>query len=161
MDAGSSISIRRAHEGDNRLIAPLQEQIAALHRAGRPDYFKSEARLLSDAAFAALLADGDQYVLIAEAGGRVVGYAFAKVIRYRNHSTYNDFDMFYIDDICVDAGCRRNGAGRALFEACRERAEELRCRSIDLGVWSFNSDAIAFYESLGMTERMRRMELTL
>lgn len=32
---------------------------------------------------------------------------------------------------------------------------------LELGVWGFNKDAIAFYENCGMVERIRRMEYRL
>ena len=48
-----------------------------------------------------------------------------------------------------------------LFEKCREQAKLCGCKMMDLGVWGFNREAIAFYESMGMRERIRKMELTL
>ena len=38
---------------------------------------------------------------------------------------------------------------------------EQGCWFLDLGVWPFNKEAIAFYECCGMTERTRRMECSL
>ena len=90
-----------------------------------------------------------------------MGYAFAWIIPYRNHSTYIDFDCFYIDDICVLQKCRRQGIGKALFTRCKEQAKRSGCKMMDLGVWGFNQDAIRFYESCGMTERLRRMQYRL
>lgn len=156
-----SILIRRAVPADRVRIRPLQEQIASLHKAGRPDLFRAEARFFTQDAFNERLRDPNHTVLIAEKDGEVVGYAFAWVIFYRDHSTYMDHDTFYIDDICVLESCRRQGIGRKLFEQCREFARAQGCINIDLGVWGFNREAIAFYESCGMHERVRRMELCL
>lgn len=156
-----NITIRNAVIGDNIKIHPLQDEIAALHHDGRPDLFRTEARYYSDDIFAELLSDRDQFIYIAESGSEIVGYAFAKIIRYRGHSTCVDFDMFYIDDICVLGKYLRHGIGRLLFEQCRRQALLSGCYNIDLGVFAFNHGAIAFYESCGMRERMRRMELIL
>ena len=157
-----SIIIRCAQQSDCAKIRPLQKEIADLHNAGRPDLFKTEARYYTEEDFAEKLGDPLHYIFIAEdSEGKVVGYAFAWVIEYRNHPTYRDFDCFYIDDICVLSSHRRQGIGRRLFEKCREAAAERGCKMMDLGVWGFNSDAIAFYESLGMKERIRKMELSL
>lgn len=155
------IAIRKPVSADRTRIVPLQEQIAALHHAGRPDLFKTEARLFTPEAFETRLADPAHTMLIAEAEGRVVGYAFAWVIPYRNHSTYIDFDSFYLDDICVLDTHRRMGIGRMLFERCVEEARARNCKNVELGVWAFNKEAIAFYEGCGMHDRVRRMELTL
>jgi len=155
------ITIRSAVPEDCARIRPLQKEIADLHHEGRPDLFKTEARYFTEEAFAGRLQDPKHTVLIAEADGQVVGYAFAWVIAYRNHSTYVDFDCFYIDDICVLKSHRRMGIGKRLFERCKETAEALHCKNMDLGVFSFNREAIAFYEHCGMTERTRRMEYKL
>lgn len=156
------ITIRAAVQSDREKIRPLQQEIADLHREGRPDLFRTEARFFTDESFAARLSDPNHTVLIAETdGGEVVGYAFAWVIEYRDHPTYKDFDTFYIDDICVLGSHRRMGIGKRLFEHCKAISCEKHCRNIDLGVWGFNREAIAFFESCGMTERLRRMEYRL
>lgn len=153
--------IRPAVPGDCTRILPLQEQISRLHFKGRPDLFKNEIRTYTEDQFRAWVDSPTHVPLIAEANGEVAGYAFSWVIQYRDHPTYRDFDSFYIDDICVLEKFRRLGIGRALMAHCVEEAKKRGCKNVELGVWSFNKDAIAFYESCGMTERVKRMELRL
>ena len=154
--------IRPAVAEDCARIRPMQAEIAALHHEGRPDLFRTEARFFTQEAFDQRLGDPAHTVLIAQtADGQVVGYAFAWVVAHRGHSTYVDFDTFYIDDICVLSGFRRRGIATALFSECKRRAAELGCRNMELGVWTFNRDAIAFYEHCGMLPRTLRMELTI
>ena len=156
------IHIRAAVSEDRVRIRPLQKEIADLHHAGRPDLFKNEARYFTEEAFEQRLRDPDHTVLIAETdAGEVVGYAFGWVIRIREHSTYVDFNRFYIDDICVLKDFQGRGIGRRLFEACKAAALEKCCDNMELGVWAFNEGAIAFYRACGMTDRVRRMELDL
>lgn len=157
-----NITIRPAVSADLAAIKPLQEQIARLHYEGRPDLFRNEMRRLPEAEFLQRLSDPTHTILMAEdLDGRIVGYAFAWVISHRDHPTYQDFDTFYIDDICVLDTCRRQGVGKLLFDRCREKADALGCRNLELGVWTFNESAIAFYESCGMKARTLRMELKL
>lgn len=119
------IIIRTAVQGDRERIRPLQQEIADLHHEGRPDLFRTEARFFTDESFAIRLSDRNHTVLVAETqSGEVVGYAFAWVIEYRNHSTYKDFDTYYIDDICVLEAYRRMGIGKRLFEQCKAIARE-------------------------------------
>lgn len=156
------INIRPAVPEDCARIKPLQQEIADLHHLGRPDLFKKEARFFTKEAFLERLNDPKHTVLIAEMnGGEVVGYAFGWVIAIRNHATYIDFDRFYLDDICVLKEYQGKGIGRKLFARCKEIAVEAGCKDVELGVWAFNRSAIAFYESCGMKERVRRMELSL
>ena len=155
------IVIRRARPGDHLLIRELQQEVAALHYEGRPDLFQKEGRFYSEEAFSRLLADPDEWIWIAEADGKAVGYAFALVQRARNNATFRDFNRFYIDDVCVSSACQRQGIGRMLMEECKRQARLSHCHTIDLGVWSFNRNAIAFYEGCGLKEREKRMELIL
>ena len=157
-----NINIRVAVMEDCERIRPLQKEIADLHHNGRPDIFKAEARYFTKEAFAERLHDPKHTIYIAETeSGEVVGYAFAWIVSYRNHSVYVDFDCFYIDDICVLKSYQRNGIGKRLFERCRQKAHDQKCKMLELGVWEFNKDAIAFYESCGMTDRIHRMEYRL
>ena len=156
-----SIVIRRARPGDHLLIRELQQEIAALHYEGRPDLFQKEGRFYSEEEFARLLADPEDFIWIAEEDGSVVGYAFALVQRARKNATFRDFNRFYIDDVCVSSACQRQGIGRMLMDECKRQARLSHCHTIDLGVWSFNQNAIAFYESCGLKEREKRMELIL
>ena len=156
------INIRPAVPEDCFRIRPLQQEIVELHHQGRPDLVKDEARFFTGETFLKRLEDPNHTVLIAEtAEGEVVGYVFGWVISVRNHPTYVDFDSFYIDDICILKAYQRNGIGQKLLGICKAKAKELGCKNLELGVWSFNRDAIAFYENCGMKERTRRMELDL
>ena len=153
--------VRNAFLEDCHRIRQLQEQISMLHFAGRPDLFRNEIRTYTEEQFQKRLDSPDHILLIAEVDGQIAGYAFSWVIPYRNHPTYRDFDSFYIDDICVLEKFRRQGIGKALIAHCKEEARRRNCKNVDLGVWSFNKDAIAFYESCGLRERTKRMEFDL
>ncbi len=157
-----NIIIRNAVIADRERIRPLQREIAELHFSNRPDLFKETARFFTEEAFAERINDPKHTVLIAEADdGIVAGYAFAWVISQRNHPVYSDFDCFYIEDLCVLKSHQKMGIGKKLIERCRQIAEEKNCKMIDFGVWSFNKNAISFFESLGFTERVRKMEYML
>ena len=158
---GLSFTVRNAVLEDCHRILPLQTQISKLHFEGRSDIFKNEVRTYTETQFQQWLDSPAHVLLIAEVKGEIAGYAFSWVIQYREHPTYRDFDSFYIDDICVLEKFRRQGIGRALIERCKEEAKLRNCKNVDLGVWSFNKDAIAFYESCGLRERTKRMEFDL
>ena len=105
----TNYNIRTAILEDCERIRPLQKEIADLHYKGRPDLFKTEARYFTKEAFAERLNDPKHTIYITETDtGEVVGYAFAWIVSYRNHSTYIDFDCFYIDDICILKSYQRN-----------------------------------------------------
>lgn len=154
--------IREAVAEDREKIRPLQKQIADLHRDGRPDLFKEEVRYFDEDSFNWRINEPTHFVLIAEGeNGEALGYAFAWIRYIRDHSTYLDRNELYIDDVCVLEKHQRQGIGRMIFDTLKEKAKENGCKTMELGVFSFNKNAIAFYESVGMTERIKRMEMVL
>ncbi len=153
------ITVRRAVPDDRIGIMPLQKEIADIHYNGRPDLFRTEARYYSEADFMYKLNHPDHRIFIAETDGEIAGYVFAVIKRAKNHPTYVDFDQFYIDDICVLEKFRRNGVATLLFERCRTQARADGCYNIELNVFCFNEDAIAFYEKMGMKQIIHRMEV--
>ena len=154
--------IREAVRDDREKIKILQKQIADLHRKGRPDLFKEEARYFDEDSFNWRINEPTHFIFIAESErGEVIGYAFAWLRYIRDHSSYLDRNELYIDDVCVLEKYQRQGIGRMLFNNLKEKAMANGCLTMELGVFSFNKEAIAFYESLGMTERIKRMELVL
>lgn len=154
-----NIKIRTAGPEDCCRIRPLQDEIARLHWRARPGLFKNTPRYFTAESLSERLGDPKHAVYIAETDdGQVVGYVFAWVIPYKDHPVYRDHDCFYIDDICTLSSHRRRGIGRMLFDRCLTRARELGCTRLELGVWAFNKDAIAFYKSCGMSEKTIRME---
>lgn len=59
--------------------------------------------------------------------------------------------------ICVHPAYRKMGIGAALMRAAEKLAKERKCTKMTLEVSESNSDAIAFYRSLGF-ETIRKLE---
>ena len=56
---------------------------------------------------------------------------------------------------------RRGGIGTAVYQECNKRAKEQGATSAELKVWNFNTGAIKFYQSLGMSVQSLTMEKAL
>ena len=79
---------------------------------------------------------------------------------YRPESPYNFARRFYhIEEFGVDAAFRRKGAATALIAFCRQEATRMRFDRIELDVWSFNEEALKFYEAVGFQTYRRFMAL--
>jgi len=79
--------------------------------------------------------------IVAEVGGRVVGYVSAVVRRG---------GVGHIVSLCVDPGYRRRGIGRALMEEVERRLRRLfEVKMLRLEVRVSNKPAINLYQSLG------------
>jgi len=157
-----NINIRRAQPKDSGRIIELLVQIAALHHNGRPDVFRPACKKYTPEEFADILCNPDKPVFVAvDETDRVVGYCFCIVMRYSNHHVFYDHVTLYIDDLCVDETLRGSGVGKALFAVVKAYATKIGADNIDLNVWEFNTNAIKFYESCGMTTKSRKMEIII
>ncbi len=84
-------------------------------------------------------------VLIAEAGGKPVGFA----LFFHNFSTFEGRPGIYLEDLYVEPQARGLGAGKALFARLAEIAIERDCARLEWSVLDWNAPSIAFYRSLG------------
>ena len=78
-------------------------------------------------------------VFVAEDGGRLVGFAVARMV----------VDVCELESIAVDASARRTGVGKALLAALSKWAREHRAAHIELEVRAGNDSAVCFYEHTG------------
>ncbi len=109
------------------------------HLAG-PDG-EALARLTRDA-----LADPPRFrVLLAEAEGRIVGYAVYLWL----YSTFLARPTLYVEDIFVLPEDRRNGAGHALMQELAREAVRQDCGRMEWHVLDWNRSAQEFYRRLG------------
>jgi ribosomal protein S18 acetylase RimI-like enzyme len=94
-------------------------------------------------------------VLVAEVGGRAVGYAKIEHPTELPASAH----VWYVSGLAVDPLFEGRGAGRALMEALAELARERGGRRLTLRVFALNERAQRLYERLGFqTEGVLRGE---
>lgn len=150
--------IREATMNDLDRVNDMRRQVNELHVAGRPDVFRAGfCDELRDRA-AVFIGAEDKALLVCERNGELVGFASIQYIR-RPQSPYNNAREFcHVEEFGVDEAHRRQGVGRELFDAIRERARAEGLPSVELDMWEFNADALKFYESLGFTTYRRYME---
>jgi GNAT superfamily N-acetyltransferase len=84
-------------------------------------------------------------VLLAEAGGRPVGFA----LYFYNYSTFLTQPGIYLEDLFVLPEERGRGYGKALLSALGRLAVERGCGRLEWSVLDWNEPSIQFYRSLG------------
>ena len=94
-----------------------------------------------------LAADNSLYLMAVE-GERLLGYAGMQYV----------LDEFYIENIAVDPGCRRQGVGLALMEALIAQAREMGGAFVTLEVRPSNVGALGLYTRLGFEPVGRRKD---
>jgi GNAT superfamily N-acetyltransferase len=88
---------------------------------------------------------GELKGLVAESGGRLVGFA-----HYLFHpSTWSLTGYCYLEDLFVDPDARGQGAGRGLIEAVYAAADQAGSGRVYWMTQEFNADARALYDTLG------------
>ena len=119
------------------------------------------AQKMREAELAAILADPRTPVFAAFEGAALVGYGFCIFQQVLDSHVLTDIKTLYIDDLCVDEGCRGTGVGRALYEYILAFAREQGCYNVTLNVWSCNESALRFYEKMGLKPQKIGMETVL
>src|SRR4051812_42173757 len=84
-------------------------------------------------------------VLLAEDGGKVVGFA----LFFHNYSTFRAKPGIYLEDLFVEPEARGKGHGKALLRELAKLAVERDCSRVEWSVLNWNTPSIEFYKSLG------------
>ncbi len=71
-------------------------------------------------------------------------------IRFR-WSVWASAEDCWLEDLFVRDDARRTGLGRALVEACCDRARERGCKRIELDTNEDNAAALALYQACGFS----------
>lgn len=155
------MKVRFADENELIRVNELREQVHNLHAAGIPQTFKPEfAPGMRDFIYE-IWNDPEKKIVVAERDGVICGYAVLHHINRPEHMTKREQDFLDIDEFGVDTAFQRQGVGKAMIAFIRKFALEMGLRRIELNMWEFNKDALAFYEEVGFTTFRRYMEMIL
>jgi (aminoalkyl)phosphonate N-acetyltransferase len=127
--------IREATQDDWPAVAGLLAEL------GRPDVRGSDDEEAAGNLFRAYLRRPDAVALVAEEGGRVVGFLD---MEYRDRLNFTSLQA-WIPDLIVAEGSRSLGIGRALLRRAEELAEERGCWGMTLESATWRDRAHAFY----------------
>ena len=155
------MEIRFAQADDLDQVNVLRKQVNDLHVEGKPEVFKpgfcDELRDFIHVIFA----DPEQRILVAEESGEICGFAILHhMVRPENPFMYVR-DFLDIDEFGVDEKHRRQGIASAMIDFILDYAKEKGYSRLELNMWEFNQDALAFYEAAGFTTFRRYMEIKL
>ena len=155
------MEIRLASNTEIPGMIDLLQQVGEVHHQIRPDLFRAGAQKYNEADLEALLKDPDRPIFAAVEEGKLLGYCFCVIEEVKENPVLCDVKSLYIDDLCVDEGCRGQGVASRLYAHVCSYAKSIGCRSITLNVWCGNDNAMHFYESRGMKPRKIYMEASL
>ena len=153
--------IREATLSDFAAVSALEDQIFTLHLNARPDMVEPRKVPLDYGYFEEYVNGMDTRIFVYDEDGDILGHCFVRHWAYKDNLVYYDMTILEIDDICVDADARGKSIGQALFSHAKAYAMEIGADHLELTVWKFNTKARAFFDHMGMQERICRMEMLL
>ena len=153
--------VRFAKENELGRVNELRKQVNDIHVEGKPEVFKpgfgEELRDFVNV----IWNDPEQQIVVAEDDGVICGFAVLHHINKPENPFMKERDFIDIDEFCVDKDHRRKGAASAMVSFIKEFAKEKGFSRIELNMWEFNQDALAFYEAAGFKTFRRYMEMMI
>jgi ribosomal protein S18 acetylase RimI-like enzyme len=155
-EAMSQVIIRQATQDDVGGILLLWNELMDYHAAldarfqPAPGAEENWAEILLD-----WLQDDDACVLVADAGGKLVGFIIGLV--RENPPVLLPPKYGLVTDICVDPGWRRQGIGGRLFEALIVWFREKELFVVQLSVAHRNPVSQAFWRAMGCADYLERL----
>ena len=151
--------VRLAQEQELDRVNELRKQVNDLHVAGKPEVFKPGfCKELQDFIHV-IRADPEQEIVVAETDGKISGFAVLHHIFRPENPFMKERDFLDIDELCVDEAYRRQGVASEMLRFIQDLARERNFHRIELNMWEFNQDALAFYEAAGFKTFRRYMEM--
>ena len=152
--------VRIATPGDVEAIAAVGKVIENLHRDARPESFDDVPDYgRFNASWRERIAGHGRRGWVAEVSEvrasdgerRIVGILTVHLLdRQHGHASLR---MAYVNAVGVYGAHRRRGIATALMREAETWAKSNGACELRLDVWSFNADAVAFYEALGYRTR--------
>ncbi|MCA3574142.1 MAG: GNAT family N-acetyltransferase [Aestuariivirga sp.] len=133
-----SVAIRKAGPGDGDTIHAMLRELARHHEAPFTAEPGDYERFLADP-------HAVNGALIAFWNGTPAGCATWQ----RSYSTFRGRETMYMEDISVMPPFRRQGIGKALFEAVAQMAVGRKAEAVTWLMMGWNADARRFYEVHG------------
>ncbi len=151
--------VRIADISDLERLTMLFTELHRRHVEIKPETFIMPEREWFSQRLSEILSDSGQTVMVYDSGG-INAYAIVRIIDV-NTEEKRPRRVCYIDCFAVSESSRRRGIGTELLGAVKAFGRENGCTSVQLGVSACNTDAVRFYEKMGLAPRTIQMEMRL
>ena len=160
-EQSKQINIRFAKENELARVNELRKQVNDLHVEGKPEIFRAGFNdELRDFIYK-IWKDPEQKIVVAELNGVVCGFAVLHHIHRPENPFMRERDFMDVDEFCVDKEYRRQGIATKMISFIRNYTKENGIKRLELNMWEFNQDALAFYEAVGFKTYRRYMEMEM
>ena len=151
-------TIRKATLEDYSAVCEVYEEIDAQHRDQLPHIFrKPDGPAREKDYYTGLVSDDAVGFFVAEVEGSIVGFGHVMLVHSHDFPILKPRQYAVVDCIAIKAGFQHHGIGKDLMTKMQAWAEIKGASAIELNVYEFNQNAIAFYEGLGFQAVSRKM----
>ena len=138
-----NIKIRKSIKKDSKEVIRLIKELADFEKLDPPNS-TAIRNLIKDM----YSKNSPIKVLVAEAEGKLVGYAFY----FYTYSTFLAKKTLYLEDVYVSSDYRKSGIGKMFFKELMKAAKKNKCGRMEWHVLDWNTNAIKFYKNLAAEE---------
>lgn len=92
---------------------------------------------------------------------KIIAFTFLRVVQTPDRETSVKNKYVFMEDLGVLVNYQGQGLGKMLFNQALMYTKAAGAKSLELGVWEFNEQAINFYEAMGMRTQARKMEIII
>lgn len=148
------MEVRPLEEADLPAVRSLLGILIRQHAQGEPEVIRPVEELDP---FSNGSVPEESLRLVAVEDGRIIGFAQGSIESTPSHAALLDRRLFALYDLVVEPEMRRHGVATRLLEGCLEWVRAQGVSDIELNVFAFNEEAIAFYQRHGF--RVQRLRL--
>ena len=146
-------------QGDYIALCEIWKELDEYHAQLCPDRVRnSNTPSLTPEKFNLLLNSENEILFIAKGNDQVLGFISLRIQHYPDKGLSIGRSFVLVDNIYVSKQCRSKGIGRMLIEQAKTWGKEKGVNRLELQVFGSNAEAIAFYESIGMSPLYLRYE---
>lgn len=157
-----SVVVRKATMEDYMGLRSIYSELDEFHRESHPELFvQPPIAGRTQEYIAGLINHGDTLLLVAEKDHEIVGLLESCITEPSDFPANKRRRWVQIDSLAVKSGVQNCNIGSLLLERVKEWAKKNNVDRIELKVYSFNTNAIRFYEGKGFSELSKTMFLDL
>ena len=151
--------IRLASDKDIEDLQQLYYELEEDAVRFQPEHFVHGGR--NESFFQAIFQSDNQDILVAERGGKVIGFAHVMILEQKKVPCLKPERVVYLQDLDVSERLRSQGIGAKLIKACKQYGKDKGAAFMRTQVFPQNTRGMKFYENAGFTEKMKTIETYL
>ena len=150
--------IRKIESRDIDVVNVIRQQVHTMHVEGEPKRFKPNFTAIKNHIYEYIDSDS-KVVYVYEDDDIILGYIMADIIEKPESDYRPSVRYIEISELGVKSGVRGRGIGTKLIDTIKSYAVDNGVTKIELNMWEFNEQALAFYDKCGFKTFRRYMEI--